>query len=137
VLGKSPLSFLSLKSYAWVQTYMCPKRLYNSSYEKRVSTKGIEAHSVRSQRALLSFVSPADVPQTPYCNVGVSSSDVTHSILVPRTGLDRRDCSMRKVSNEDVWELHVEDWNRSLFVTPCQRMENQRFREGWILRLGR
>jgi hypothetical protein len=44
-------------------------------YEVRVI---IEAPSDRSQRASLSLVNPTDAPQTGYCDVGVSSLDVTN-----------------------------------------------------------
>jgi hypothetical protein len=62
------------------------------SYEERVF---IEAHSVRSQRALLFLVNPTDVPQTGYCNVGASSLDVIQLILVPRTQVEMGDFFVR------------------------------------------
>jgi hypothetical protein len=53
--------------------------------EERVFT---EAQSARSQRALSSLVNPTGVPQTAFHNVGASSLDETHLILVPQTVWD-------------------------------------------------
>jgi hypothetical protein len=68
--------------YPYIEVSFRKPTVSVTHYEERVL---IEAQSDRSQRASLTLVNPTDAPRTGYCDVGVSSLDVTQLILVPRT----------------------------------------------------